>query len=201
MSDIDAPGPGEVTRLLSAWANGSEAAFDRLLTVVYAQLQSLAARELRKERAGHTFSSNDLVHEACLRLLGGPPMKLVDRRHFFGVAARAMRQVLVDHARARAADKRGGGATRVALEEATIAVNGPGVDLIDLDGALTRLSELDPPMARVVELRFFAGLSIEETAEAAGISPATVKREWKSAKAWLFRELGGAAGGPAGVRP
>ncbi len=200
MPDIEPPGPGEVTRLLSAWAGGSEVAFDRLLGVVYAQLQSLAARELRRERPGHTFSSNDLVHEACLRLLGGPPMKLVDRKHFFGVAARAMRQVLVDHARARAADKRGGGATRVALEDATIAVNGPGVDLIDLDGALTRLSELDPPMARVVELRFFAGLSIEETAEAAGISPATVKREWKSAKAWLFRELGGTAEGLAGTR-
>lgn len=189
-----------MTRLLSAWADGSEAAFDSLLSVVYAQLHALAARELRKERVGHTFSSTDLVHEVCLRLLGGPPVRLVDRKHFFGVAARAMRQVLVDHARARAAYKRGGGATRVGLDEATIALSGPGVDLIDLDAALTRLSELDPPMARVVELRFFAGLSIEETAEAAGTSPATVKREWKSARAWLYRELGGTADGPTGTR-
>ena len=175
-------------------------AFDQLLGVVYAQLKGLAARELRRERVGHTFSSTDLVHEVCLRLLGGRPVKVVDRQHFFGVASRAMRQVLVDHARARAACKRGGGAARVALEDATISVDGPGVSLIDLDSALTRLSELDPPMARVVELRYFAGLSIEETAEAVGTSPATVKREWKSARAWLFRELGGTAGGAAGAR-
>lgn len=197
MKDDPIPTPdgaeGEVTRLLALWSSGDASALERLAPLVYEELRTLAGRLLRGERAGHTLQPTALVNEAFLRLAGGRTVDWKGRTHFFAVAARAMRRILVDHARTRLAGKRGGGATRISLTETPLSVPAPDVDVLALDEALERLAGLDPGQARVVELRFFAGLSVEETAEAIGASPATVKREWSSARAWLFRELGGTA--------
>jgi RNA polymerase sigma factor (TIGR02999 family) len=187
------PTSGNVTRLLLEWKRGDPAALDRLLPVVYAELRRIASRRLRRERSGHTLQPTALVHEAYLRLVQAPEVDWRDRAHFFAVAARVMRQVLVDHARTRDAAKRGGGAHKVAIEEVAEPRVSVDVDLLALDQALGRLTDLDPEQARVVELRYFGGLTIEETAEVMNVSPATVKRDWTLAKAWLRRELGAAA--------
>lgn len=184
--------PGEVTRLLLQWSRGDRGALDALVPHVYAELRRQADRYLRGQRPGHTLQATALVHEAFLRLVDQTHVSFKDRAHFFAVASRAMRQILVDHARRRHTEKRGGDATRLVLEDGTASVEPRGVDLMALDGALTRLEELDSAQARLVELRFFGGLTIEETAVVLGCSPATVKRSWSSARAWLFGELGGA---------
>jgi RNA polymerase sigma-70 factor (ECF subfamily) len=183
--------PGEVTVLLRAWAAGAPDALDQLLPLVYDELRRLAGQRLRRERQGHTLQPTALVHEAFLRLVGYTP-GWQDRQHFFAVAAQVMRRVAVDHARRRQAQRRGGGDSPLLLDLAAVAEPGAEsiqVDLLALDEALGRLQQMDAQQARVVELRFFTGLSIDETAAALGISAATVWRDWKSAKLWLYREI------------
>ena len=186
-----APATPGVTELLRAWGGGDQRALDELLPVVYEELRRQAQRYLRRERDGHSLQATALVHEAYIRLVDQRRMQWQGRAQFFGIAAQLMRRVLVDHARARHAEKRGGPNVSLVqpLEEATAAAQESDVDLLALDDALTRLAELDPRQAKVVELRYFSGLGIEETAEVLGISPATVKREWAMARAWLKREL------------
>ena len=179
----------EVTRLLQQWSDGRQDALDRLLTEIYAELRRLASSYLRRERPDHTLQATALVHEAFVRLVDQRAVRWQNRAHFFGIAAQAMRRILVDHARARAAGKRGAGEQKMPLDEALLVTTGPDVDLLALDQALTRLAAIDPQQSRVVELRFFGGLTIEETAAVMNISPATVGREWTSAKAWLYAEL------------
>lgn len=184
---------GEVTRLLKEWRGGSEDALRRLIPLVYADLRSRAARYLRRERSGHTLQPTALVHEAFLRLLGQHSVEWRSRAQFFGVAAQMMRRILVDHARSKYADKRGGVSIKLDVETVEDVATGSVVDVVAVDEALKRLAELDPGQARVVELRFFGGLTVEETAEVIGSSPRTVKREWRSARAWLHKELAGEA--------
>lgn len=193
MGDRQNPAPaGEVTRLLREWSAGDRNALEKLLPLVYDELRRCAGAYLRRERAGHTLQPTALVHEAYLKLVGGETVEWKDRAHFFGVAARAMRQVLVDHARARNTVKRGEGQVLVALEAAGDATTHPrNLDLLDLDRALSRLARLDERQSRLVELRLFAGLTIEESAEVLNVSHATVSREWKHAEAWLQREIAG----------
>jgi RNA polymerase sigma factor (TIGR02999 family) len=175
--------------MLREWSAGDASAADRLLPVVYAELRRLAAGSLRRERAGHTLQPTALVNEAWMRLAGqSAPWQ--NRAHFLGVAAGAMRRVLVDHARRRQARKRGGGDLRVTLVDPPAPGGGNEIDLVRLDGALERLAALDERQARMVTMRFFAGLTVEETAEALGVSEKTVKRDWAAAKAYLRRELG-----------
>jgi RNA polymerase sigma factor (TIGR02999 family) len=180
-----------VTQLLQAWGQGDQRALDELLPVVYEELRQQAQRYLRREREGHSLQATALVHEAYIRLVDQRRMQWQGRAQFFGIAAQLMRRILVDHARSRHAEKRGGANVSLVqpLEEATAAAQETDVDLLALDEALTRLAVLDERQAKVVELRYFTGLGIEETAEALGISPATVKREWTMARAWLKREL------------
>ena len=186
-----APPLDDLTRLLVAWSHGEPGALDRLVPLVYGQLRRQARLQLRHERAGHTLQPTALVHEAFLRLVGQSRAQWQNREHFFAVAARAMRRVLVDHARARAAAKRGDGRTLIALDEAPDPAAPPAVDVLALDQTLDRLAAIDLRQARVVELRYFAGLSAPETAAALEVSLATVNRDWAMARAWLFRELGG----------
>ena len=159
------------------------------MPLVYSELRQLAQHYLRQERSDHTLQSTALVHEAYLRLAGKSPPEWQDRAHFFGIAARLMRQILVEHARGRAAAKRGGGGTRITLDESLAIAQQKEIDVILLDKVLRDLAELDAQQGRIVELRFFGGLTIEDTSEVLGISPATVKREWVSARAWLFRAM------------
>jgi len=182
--------PPAITRLLLEWRGGSVRALDQLVPLVYDELRRLARRRLRGERDGHTWSATDLVHEAYARLVEAD-VEWKDRVHFFAVASRLMRRILVDHARAGAREKRGGGALRVTLDEGLAASAGGGAPeaLLALDAALHRLAEIDQRKAHAVELHYFGGLSYEETAEALGVSPATVDRELRMAKAWLGREL------------
>jgi RNA polymerase sigma factor (TIGR02999 family) len=180
----------EVTRLLVAWGDGDRAALDRLMPLVHAELRRLARHYMSRERTGHTLQSTALVNEAYLRLVEQEGMRWENRAHFFGIAARLMRQILVEHARGRRAAKRGGQQFRLSLSEVDRVASGPDVDLLALDEALGRLEALDPQKSRVVELRYFGGLGIEETAEVIGKSPATVKREWSMARAWLRSEIG-----------
>jgi RNA polymerase sigma factor (TIGR02999 family) len=186
--------PGEVTVLLAEWAGGDRAALGRLLPLVYDELRRLAHLRLARERPGHTLDSRALVHETYLKLSAGPPAGPADRARFFAVAARSMRTILIDHARAHLAARRGGGAVRMSLEDAeeTAAVQ-RDERLMALDDALARLAEVSDEACRTVEYRYFAGLTTEEIAEALGTSPATVRRRWDFARAWLRREL--AAGG------
>jgi len=163
------------------------------MPLVYGELRRLAGHYLRKERSDHTLQSTALVHEAYLRLAGQSPPEWQNRAHFFGIAARIMRQILVEHARARDAAKRGGGACRLTLDAAVAISDRTDVDILELDRALTGLAELDPQQSRIVELRFFGGLTIEDTSEVLGISPATVKRDWVTARAWLYRAMTGEA--------
>jgi RNA polymerase sigma factor (TIGR02999 family) len=169
---------------------GDAAALDQLVPIVYEELHRQAQRYLRRESPGHTLQTTALVHEAYLRLVDQREARWQNRAQFFGVAAQLMRRILVDHARRHQAAKRGGSAIQVPFEEGAVAAVESEVDLVALDDALTRLAAFDPQEARVVELRYFTGLGIEETAEALRISPATVKREWAMARAWLKRELG-----------
>ncbi|MFN7914907.1 MAG: sigma-70 family RNA polymerase sigma factor [Vicinamibacterales bacterium] len=183
--------PDDITRLLHEWAGGSADALPRLIELVYPELRRIAARHLRTERDGHTLQPTALVSEAYMRLVEGPERQWQDRRHFFGVAAHVVRGILVDHARARRTQKRGSGRVTVQLTENTAAVAAPEVDALDLDTALRALESLDPQQGRIVELRYFAGLSIEETAETMGLSTGTVKRGWVAAKTFVRRHLDG----------
>jgi RNA polymerase sigma-70 factor (ECF subfamily) len=179
----------EVTRLLVDWGNGDQAALDEVMPLVYKELRKLAHQYLRKERPGHTLMTTDLVHEAYLKLVNQHGVRWQNRAHFFGIAAQLMRRILVDRARHRGRTKRGGGALTVPLEEGAAVLNQSSLTIIALDEALTKLAELDQRKARIVELRFFGGLSVDETADFTKTSPITVMRDWKMAKAWLHRAL------------
>jgi RNA polymerase sigma factor (TIGR02999 family) len=181
--------PHKVTQLLLDWNEGNQAALEQLMPLVYRELRRLAHQYLRKEREGHTLQTTDLVHEAYIRLVDQRRVRWQNRAHFFGIAAQLMRRILVDRARAHKRVKRGGGATMVSLDQAAAVSRKSPVDILALDEALTKLAEIDQRKARVVELRFFGGLEVEETAEFLKVSPITVMREWKMAKAWLHRAL------------
>jgi RNA polymerase sigma factor (TIGR02999 family) len=181
--------PQAVTQLLVDWGNGDRQALEKLTPLVYQELKRLATRHLRRERREHTLQSTALVHEAWLRLIDQNHVHWQNRAQFFGIAAEMIRRILIDHARNRQAAKRGNGAIKLSLDEALGAPDCRDFDLVALDDALKDLAKLDPKQGQLVELRFFAGLSIEESAEVLGVSPATVKREWAVAKAWLYREL------------
>jgi RNA polymerase sigma factor (TIGR02999 family) len=180
-----------VTALLDAWSKGDEAAREELIPLVYDELRRVAARHLSRERRDHTLRATALVHETYLRLVEQKRARWQSRAHFFAVAAGLMRRILVDHARSRRAAKRGGELRRVPLNEELVVSGSRHVELVALDEALEELSALDPKLGRVVELRFFGGLSIEETAEVEGLSPATIKRNWNVAKAWLYSRTQG----------
>jgi RNA polymerase sigma factor (TIGR02999 family) len=180
---------GDVTILLQRWSHGDAAAVGELTPLVYTELSRLAHRRLRRERADHTLRSTDLVHEAYLKLVDQKQARWQDRAHFFAVSAQIMRRILIDHARAHQREKRGGGAPTLVLNEAIDFPDQRSLELIALDDALDGLAKLDPQQSRIVEMRFFTGLSIEETAEALGVSKATVNRDWVTARAWLIREL------------
>jgi RNA polymerase sigma factor (TIGR02999 family) len=192
---MDAPrfpesGHGDITGLLLAWRSGDHEAFDRLFPLVYDELRQIAHRQLGRERPGHTLGTTALVHEAYLKLVDQTRARLTDRVHFFAVAARAMRRILVDYARRHRAIKRGGGAqVRLSLDDPVLSAEQRADALISLDEALTRLAEVDDRVSRVVECRFFGGLTEEETAEALGITARTVRRDWVKAKGWLHHEL------------
>ena len=176
--------------MLREWCDGDRAAFDQLMPLVYDELHHQAALFRRRERQDHTLQTTALIHEAYLKLIDQRDVRWQNRNHFFAVASQMIRRVLVDHARARHRIKRGGAAMKVTLSDDLASANNTAdVDLVALDDALEQLAALDPRQARVIELRFFAGLSIEETAETLNLSPATVKREWVMARAWLFREM------------
>ena len=181
--------PNEVTQLLVDWSNGNKAALDRLMPLVYKELRRLASNYLRKERHNHTLQSAALVNEAYLRLVDYSNLSWKDRAQFFGLAAQLMRHILIDHARSHQYAKRGGGARKVSMDEAAVLSEERASDLVSLDDALTSLAAVDPRKSRVVELRFFGGLNIEETAEVLKVSPMTVQREWRWAKAYLYREI------------
>jgi RNA polymerase sigma factor (TIGR02999 family) len=182
---------GEVTRLLEEWTKGDRDALNRLMPLVYGELRRMSSFYLRGERENHTLQSAALVHEAYLRLVGRQNVHWRNRAHFLGVAAQVIRSILVDHARARSAAKRGAGAVTLAVNELSAVTTQPEVDVIELDSALNALARLDPQQSRIVELRFFAGLTNEETAEVLGVSPSTVKRDWTHARAWIYRALTG----------
>ena len=183
--------PQEITLLLARWSEGDRSALERLLPMVHAELRRIARRQMQAERPGHTLQATALVNEAYLRLMGQGGVTWQDRAHFFAFCAQVMRHILIDHARARARDKRGGGALHVSLNEAAALVAGESarVDVLALDEALRALETVDPQKSRIVELRYFAGLSLEETAEVLGISQTTVRRQWRRAKAWLYRAI------------
>ena len=180
---------GEITALLIAWGQGDRAAFDQIFGLLYPELHRLARAQLAMAGRRGTLSPTGLIHEAYLKLAGQSRLRLEDRGHFFSLAARVMRQVAVDLARQRAAQKRGGGVGQVPLDEAGLAIEERAAEIVALDEALGRLEALDPRLARIVELRFFAGLSVEEAAEALALSERTVKRDWQKARAFLFSEL------------
>jgi len=184
----------DITQLLRAWGDGNQAALDRLMPLVYAQLRQAAHRYMARERQGHTLQTTALVNEVYVRLAKAREMRWQDRVHFFALSAQMMRRILTDHARARQYAKRGGGAQVVSLDEAPEVSEKPRADLVALDDALKRLAAVDERKSRVVELRYFGGLSVEETGEVLKVSPETVMRDWKLAKAWLLRELSGEQG-------
>jgi RNA polymerase sigma factor (TIGR02999 family) len=179
----------EITELLLQWNRGDRAALDRLMPLIYSELRRLARQKMRNEDPGHTLQPTALVSDIYLRLVDQRRVNWQNRAHFFGAAAQIIRRVLIDHARARRRLKRG--AVNITLDSRIAAAAPPQLDIVLLDDALTRLANLDAQQAKVIELRFFAGLSIEETAEALNVSPATVKRYWTTARAWLFREMAG----------
>jgi RNA polymerase sigma-70 factor (ECF subfamily) len=184
--------PGAVTELLRAWGNGDDGALERLTPLVEAELRRLARGYMARERRGHTLQITALVNEAFLRLTDARRVRWQDRAHFLGISARLMRRVLVDHARSRGYRKRGGDAQRVTLDEALVAAPEPALDVVALDRALEALAAVDVRKSRVIELRYFGGLSVEETAEVLHVSPDTVKRDWRLAKLWLLHQLEGA---------
>lgn len=181
--------PQDVTILLKAWSRGDKKALDRLMPLVYDELHRVAQGYMARERPDHTLQPTALVNEAYLRMVDVSGVDWKDRAHFFAVCARQMRRVLIDRARARASEKRGSGERGLSLEESLLPEAEQDADLVALDDALTRLAAIDPRKARVVELRFFSGLGIEETAAVLNVSPETVMRDWKMAKAWLYREM------------
>jgi RNA polymerase sigma-70 factor, ECF subfamily len=183
---------GQATELLRAWRDGDRSALDRLVPIVYQELRSLARRYLIREQPGHSLQTTALINEAYIRLVDYKRMEWQDRAHFLAVSAQLMRRILVEHAR-RHNLKRGGGVQHVSLEEAVVVSASRAKELISLDEALQELARLDPRKVQVVELRFFGGLSVEETAEALRVSSVTVRRDWTSAKAWLYREMTGGA--------
>ena len=185
------PSPGEVTQLLLEWNEGNGSALDRLLPIVYAELHRVADNYLRRERPGHTLQATALINEAYLRLVGAQNVQWENREQFFGIAANLMRRVLVDHARGARAAKRGGNPQNLPLDEAALVIQERDDNLLLLDEALERLTEVDPQACRIVELRYFAGLTIDEIAELLKLSPTTVKREWAAARAFLLHEISG----------
>ncbi len=189
---MDLPGP-DITQLLIDWSEGDRSALEQVTPLVYAELHRLAHYHMNRERAGHTLQTSALVNEAFLRLVDQRNVKWNNRAHFFAIAAQMMRRILVDYARSQLYAKRGAGALHLSLDEAGLISNEPSAEVTALDEALNKLEEFDPQQARVVELKFFGGLTIKETAEAMGISADMVKREWSTAKAWLYREMTGSA--------
>jgi len=189
----ESPGVEHVTALIEQWRQGDAVALDRLVPLVYADLRKVARAHLRREQAGHSLQATALVHEVYVRLMGVGGLRVENRAHFLALAARLMRQILVDHARRKRAGKRGGTATVVGLDmvapHAEPCTDGPDVDVLALDRALEELASFDPQQCQVVELKFFAGLTIDETAQALAISTATVEREWVIARAWLYQRL------------
>jgi RNA polymerase sigma-70 factor (ECF subfamily) len=181
--------PKKITQLLVAWGEGDKSALEELTPLVYDELHRLAHRYMRGERAGHTLQTTALVNEAYTRLIDWKNVRWQNRAHFFGVSAQLMRRILVDFARSRGYEKRGGGIRAVTLNEAIDVTNEKGIDLVALDEALSALAELDPRQSKVIELRFFGGLTNEEAAEVLSVSVATVRRDWSLARAWLHREL------------
>ncbi|MGB8987582.1 MAG: sigma-70 family RNA polymerase sigma factor [Candidatus Sulfotelmatobacter sp.] len=181
--------PSQITQLLQRWRDGNREALDALLPLVYEELRRLAHRHLRNERAEHTLQSSALVHEAYLRLVGQDFPQWEGRTHFFAIAAQLMRQILVDYARRHRASKRGSGVCMLTLDDVEPLPQRKDVDVVALNDALNSLAEIDPRQSHIVELRFFAGLSLEETSEAMGIGTATVQRDWTAARAWLHREI------------
>lgn len=188
--------PQEITQLLSLWCRGEEAALDKLVPLVHDELHRRAHRYMMHERAGHTLQTTALINEVYLQLIDTPKVKWQDRAHFFAISAKLMRQILVDYARFKNSQKRGGGFQQVSLDEASLFVSRPDANLVELDEALTALAQVDSRKARVVELRFFGGLSLEETAEVLKISADTVWRDWDLAKGWLYRAMKRAARKP-----
>ena len=183
------PSAREVTELLNQWAGGDNAAGEKVLPLVYGELRRIAKRSLKRRGTSQTLQTTAVVHEAYLRLVGDRGRQWENRTHFFGVAAKAMRQILVDYARASSAAKRGGEQKAIELNDDLVISDEPMPQVVALDEALTALAELHPRQSQVVELRFFGGWSVEETAETLGVSPETVARDWRAAKAWLYREL------------
>ena len=192
-------GSTEVTVLLTQLAEGDEQAASRLIPLVYRELRQMAARQMRRERVDHTLQTTALVHEAYLKLVEQTPASWQNRTHFFAVAAQVMRHILIDHARGQAREKRGGGVAVIQLDEALVFSPEQSSELLEVDAALHRLTELDPRQGKIVELRFFGGLTVDETAAVLGISPKTVKRDWSVAKAWLHGELKQGRGNIAGA--
>jgi RNA polymerase sigma factor (TIGR02999 family) len=190
---VTTPSPVAITGLLRAWGDGDDRALDALTPLIEAELRRLARAYMARERRDHTLQATALVNEAFLRLTGARRVRWQDRAHFLGICARLMRQVLVDHARTRGYRKRGGEAHRVTLSEALAAVPELTLDVVALDRALDRLAAVDARKSRVIELRFFGGLSVDETAEVLGLSADTIKRDWRLAKLWLLRDLEGVA--------
>jgi len=186
---MTASSPNEVTQSLLDWSEGDKAAIDRLMPVVYDELRKLAHYHMGRERRGHTLQTSALVNEAYLRLIDQKSVQWRNRAHFFGIASQMMRRILVDHARSRQYAKRGGGAHRVTLDEALLVCEERVAEVVALDDALTSLAVIDKRKSQIVEMRFFGGLSIDETAEVLGVSPGTVMRDWTLAKAWLHREI------------
>ncbi len=178
-----------LTQLLGLWSGGDREALEALIEKVYPELRRLAHSYLRRERPGQTLQSTELVHEAYLRLIDQRNVTWQNRAHFFGIAAHMMRRILVDHARSRQASKRGAGVSLLTLDEAVAGSDPRNLNLVAVDEALENLAQIDPQQSQIIELRFFAGLSIDEAAEVLKVSPATVKREWVMAKAWLYREM------------
>jgi len=188
------PPAADISGILRAWSDGDQRALEKLTPVVYSELRSLARRYMRRERPGHSLQTSALVNEAYMRLVDYKRMQWQDRAHFFAVSSQVMRRILVEHAR-RHNLKRGGDIQHVSLEQAAIIGGDQDMDLVALDHALNALGQIDPRKMRVIEMRFFGGLSVEETAEVLKVSAITVKREWRAARAWLYRELSGATSG------
>jgi RNA polymerase sigma factor (TIGR02999 family) len=186
---VTALAPSDITRILASLSDGDRAAAAELLPLVYDELRTLADRYMRDERSDHTLQATALVHEAYLKIVGGEPAKWEDRSHFFRVAAAVMRYILVNHARDRRRIKRGGDRRKLPLDEAVAMFEGSALDLVALDEALVKLASFDSRMSRVVELRFFAGLTVQEVAEVLDVSPRTVESDWSTARLWLMREL------------
>jgi RNA polymerase sigma factor (TIGR02999 family) len=186
---MTSPSLHEVTELLTDWSQGNQEALDKLMPLVYDELRRLVHHYMSRERAGHTLQTTALVNEAYLRLIRRKDVHWQNRAHFFAMSAQLMRRILVDHARTHTRAKRGGGAHMITLDEAAVVSRERAGDVIALDDSLNRLAVLDLQQSRIVELRFFGGLTVEETAEVLGRSPATIKREWRTAKAWLYHEL------------